>query len=117
MTVTRREFIKGGVSAFTVGFAAPAFLSDLALGQGASRRTLVVLYLSGGSDALSMLPPYTDPFYASRRPAPVDPLAGWSTVREVPRTLRADHVSVPAIPSVSGYTMQSPNTGAEAGFS
>ena len=56
MKVTRREFIQGGVSAFTIGFAAPAFLSDLALGQGASRRTLVVLYLSGGSDALSMLP-------------------------------------------------------------
>jgi uncharacterized protein (DUF1501 family) len=196
MNFTRREFIRGGVSAFTVGFAAPAFLSDLALGQGASRRTLVVLYLSGGSDALSMLPPYTDPFYFSRRPtlavpsgdvlqigadgsgkplglhprlgglrsmfndghvaiiqrtgyqnssrthflgtdiwstanpanatgagwlgryldalpSPVDPLVGWSTLRDVPRTLLADRVSVPAIPSVAGYTIQSPNAGAD----
>jgi uncharacterized protein (DUF1501 family) len=199
MTFTRREFIRGGVSAFTVGFAAPAFLSDLALGQGASRRTLVVLYLSGGSDALSMLTPYTDPFYFSRRPTlaipagnvlqigtdasgkplglhprlgglrtifnnghlaiiqrtgyqnssrshflgtdiwstanpanasgagwlgryldalppPVDPLSGWSTLREVPRTLLADRVSVPAIPSVAGYTIQSPNAGADRAF-
>jgi uncharacterized protein (DUF1501 family) len=196
MKFTRRDFIKGGVSAFTLGFAAPAFLSDLALAQGASRRALVVLYLSGGSDALSMLPPYTDPFYVSRRPtlaipagsvlqigtdgsgkplglhprlgalrsmftdghlaiiqrtgyqnssrshflgtdiwstgnpanatgagwlgryldalpSPVDPLIGWSTLRDVPRTLLADRVSVPAIPSVAGYTIQSPNAGAD----
>ena len=47
MKFTRREFIKGGVAAFTVSFAAPAFLSDLARAQGSSRRNLVVLYLSG----------------------------------------------------------------------
>src|SRR5580765_5379410 len=68
MKFTRREFIKGGVSAFTVGFAAPAFLSDLARAQGSSRRNLVVLYLAGGNDALSTLIPYADPFYFSRRP-------------------------------------------------
>lgn len=200
MTFTRREFIRGGVSAFTFGFAAPAFLSDLALAQGTSRRSLVVLYLSGGNDALSTLVPYGDPFYYSRRPtlavpaanvhqigtdasgkllglhprltglrdifnegrlaiiqrtgyqnssrshflgtdiwstgnpanatgagwlgryldtlpSPVDPLAGWSTVRELPRTLLANQVSVPAIPSVTGYAMQSPNTGVEATYS
>jgi uncharacterized protein (DUF1501 family) len=200
MKVTRREFIRGGVSAFTISFAAPAFLSDLARAQGASSRSLVVLYLSGGNDALSMLVPYTDSAYYSRRPtqgipastvlqigsdssgkplglhprltglrqifdagdlaivqrtgysnssrshflgtdiwstanpsnasgtgwlgryldslpSPVDPLAGWATTREVPRTLLGSHVSVPAIPSVTGYAFQSPNGGVEATYS
>jgi uncharacterized protein (DUF1501 family) len=201
MKVTRREFVRGGVAAFTVSFAAPAFLSDLARAQGASRRTLVVLYLSGGNDALSMLVPYGDPFYQSRRPSlavpaanviqigtdngghtlglhprlpalkqifdaghlaliqrtgypnssrshflgtdiwstarpgnavgtgwlgryldtlpsPVDPLAGWATTREVPRSLYGERVGVPAIPNVVQYAFQSPNSdGIEALYS
>jgi len=68
MAITRREFVRGGVAAFTMGFAAPAFLSDLVRAQGSPRRNLVVLYLAGGNDALSLLVPYADPFYASRRP-------------------------------------------------
>src|SRR6185436_10479572 len=68
MPVTRRQFVKGGVAAFTVTFAAPDFLSDLARAQGAHTRNLIVLNLSGGNDALSMLVPYNDSFYYSRRP-------------------------------------------------
>jgi uncharacterized protein (DUF1501 family) len=66
--MTRRDFVKNGVAAFTVSFAAPAFLSDLARAQGGSGRNLVVLDLSGGNDGLSMLVPYTDAAYYSRRP-------------------------------------------------
>lgn len=200
MKVTRRQFVKGGVTAFTVSFAAPAFLTDIARAQGSTRRNLVVLYLSGGNDALSTVIPYTDPFYFSRRPTiavpaanvlqigsdkngnaiglhprltglkqifdqgslaviqrtgypnssrshflgtdiwstgnpanstgtgwlgryldalpdPVDPLVGWSTVRELPHMLEGKKVSVPAIPSIAGYAFQSPNTGTEATYS
>jgi uncharacterized protein (DUF1501 family) len=67
--ITRRDFIRDGVAAFTVSFAAPAFLSDIALAQGVRSRNLVVVYLNGGNDALSTVIPYQDPFYFSRRPA------------------------------------------------
>src|ERR1051325_4164582 len=66
--VTRREFIRGGGAAFTVSFAAPAFLVAIARAQGAVSRNLVVIYLAGGNDSLSTVIPYTDPFYFSRRP-------------------------------------------------
>ncbi len=75
MRLTRRDFVRGGVSAFTLSFAAPAFLSDLARAQGAARRNLVVLYLAGGNDALSTLVPYNDSFYFSRRQAIAVPAA------------------------------------------
>jgi uncharacterized protein (DUF1501 family) len=65
---SRRTFIRNGVAAFTVSFAAPSFISDLARVQGAGLRNLIVLYLSGGNDGLSMLVPYTDAYYYSRRP-------------------------------------------------
>ena len=67
MKLTRRQFFKGGVAAFTLTYAAPQVLTDLAA-QGSTSRNLVILYLGGGNDSLSMLVPYNDPFYYSRRP-------------------------------------------------
>lgn len=195
MEFTRRQFVKGGVAAFTWGFAAPAVFSDIALAQGS--RNLVVLYLSGGNDSLNTVIPYTDSFYYSRRPtiavpaanvlqigsdssgkplglhprmtglrqifgqgraaiflrtgypnlsrshflgldiwasatpgapqgtgwlgryldtlpSPVDPLVAWSATRELPRTMLARTVGVPAIPNAQQYAFSSPNQGAEA---
>ncbi len=75
MSVTRRQFLQGGVAAFTVSFAAPEVLTSLAHAQGATSRNLVVLYLSGGNDSLSMVAPYSDPQYFARRPTIAIPAA------------------------------------------
>ena len=68
MKPNRRQFLTGGVAAFTVSFAAPEFLSDIARAQGAASRNLVVLYLNGGNDALSTVVPYSNAGYYQRRP-------------------------------------------------
>ena len=52
MSFTRRQFVKGGVTAFTFGVAAPQFLTELALAQSGGSRNLVVVYLNGGNDAI-----------------------------------------------------------------
>jgi uncharacterized protein (DUF1501 family) len=68
MLMTRRSFVGHGAAAFTFGVVAPRVLCDAALAQGLSSRNLVVVYLGGGNDSLSMLIPYKDAQYYSRRP-------------------------------------------------
>ena len=68
MKVSRRTFVRGGVTAFTFGFAAPQVLCDIAFAQGVPSRNLVVVYLGGGNDALSTVIPYRDANYYTRRP-------------------------------------------------
>lgn len=68
MSFSRRQFVKGGVTAFTFGFAAPQVLQEIAFAQGIGSRNLVIVYLSGGNDSLSTVIPYRDPNYSVRRP-------------------------------------------------
>ena len=75
MNVTRRQFVKGGVTAFTFGFAAPQIMCEIAFAQGIPSRNLVVVYLGGGNDSLSTVIPYNDSFYRSRRPTLAVPAA------------------------------------------
>jgi uncharacterized protein (DUF1501 family) len=52
--------------------------------------------------------------YLDTLPSPVSPLVAWDALREVPRALTSETVSVPAIPSATSYTFASPNAGNEA---
>jgi uncharacterized protein (DUF1501 family) len=53
--------------------------------------------------------------YLDTLPSP-DPLVGWNTQRETPRSLMANSVGVPAITNPATYAFSSPNTGVEAGY-
>ena len=197
MPITRREFVRGGVAAFTVGFAAPAFLSDLARAQGAvaaqprralserrqrraehgdalhrravlrapARRSRIpaanVLQIGSDSagNALGLNPRLTglrtifnagrlamiqrtgypnssrshfqgtdiwstaDPAspqgtgwlgrYLDTLPSPVDPLTGWSTVREIAADAAgADRSASPSIPNVRRLRVRQPERAA-----
>ncbi len=75
MSFSRRQFVKGGVTAFTFGFAAPQVLQDIAFAQALGSRNLVIVYLSGGNDSLSTIIPYRDANYTVRRPTLAIPAA------------------------------------------
>ncbi len=68
MRVTRRSFVRGAVSAAAATVVLPRCVSEIVRAQGLSTRNLVLLNLSGGNDGLSLLVPYNDSYYYSRRP-------------------------------------------------
>lgn len=80
--MTRREFIKKGLTMVAIGWTAPAFITRTALAmnnpwdiaQVASRpgvpdgRILVVVQLGGGNDGLNTVVPFTNDAYYRARP-------------------------------------------------
>lgn len=75
--LTRRDFLREGVTFIAVGIAAPAWLSALASADDRLRqkgrrpsndRVLVVVQLSGGNDGLNTVIPYTETLYRQLRP-------------------------------------------------
>lgn len=77
MSRTRRDFIRNGLIAVSLGVAPPTFLLKTAhakpeaieaLRAGGNGRTLVVIELAGGNDALNMVVPYADENYYRVRP-------------------------------------------------
>ncbi len=67
MAVTRRDFLRLTASGAVVLGGLPVWRSARAAEPGAP--LLVVVFLRGGADALSLVPPVGDPLYARRRGA------------------------------------------------
>ena len=67
-TFSRRQFIRSAGALAALG-AIPGFLGRaLAASGAASGKTLVLVFLRGGADGLSIVPPVGDPAYRAARP-------------------------------------------------
>src|SRR6476620_3210562 len=67
LPLTRRDFVKTGFAGASVVFFAKPLAAAEALFQP-SARTLVVVQMVGGNDALNTFIPYTDSRYRDARP-------------------------------------------------
>ncbi len=72
MSLTRRDFLKSGISAGAAGIVVPAAFAKgvqaATNDQVHNNRVLVVLQMGGGNDGLTTVVPLTDPAYAAVRP-------------------------------------------------
>lgn len=72
--LTRRTFIKGGVTVLTVGMTMPSVFTRAVVraagrpGAGTDGRVLLVVQMAGGNDGLNTVIPYRDPLYRPARP-------------------------------------------------
>jgi uncharacterized protein (DUF1501 family) len=73
MKLRRRDFMRGGVAAFSLGLSGSELLTQMALAQGSAnpqrdRNILVMIELNGGNDGINTVIPFTDPAYYRQRP-------------------------------------------------
>jgi uncharacterized protein (DUF1501 family) len=75
-TFDRRLFLKSSGLAFLGLGLAPGFLARAAAQTTHGRKTLVLVFLRGGADGLSLVPPVGDPAYYAARPTLALPRPG-----------------------------------------
>ncbi|MCP3920044.1 MAG: DUF1501 domain-containing protein [bacterium] len=80
--LSRRQFLGRTSQALAVTASSPAWLPRIALGKpaaagaGPGRDTFISIFLRGGQDGLTAVPPYADPDYAVQRPTLAVPPPG-----------------------------------------
>ncbi len=67
--MNRRNFLKTSILGLAAGIGTPGFLTRTAQAAIGKGKTLVVIQLSGGNDALNTLVPYTNGAYYAARPS------------------------------------------------
>src|SRR5690349_10339621 len=71
-SLSRRRFMQASAAGTAAAFTAPAWLPRISLAQsfrGGQRDVVVVIYLRGAADCLTMVAPYNDANYRAARPS------------------------------------------------